>query len=99
MHLKTKSGRRVILPTPEEDAAITAAAADDPDNPVLSDDEWDEARLRAVRPEPDTGKDRVAVRLSEQVVQRFRATGSGWQGRMDAALQDWLKHHKPEQLP
>jgi hypothetical protein len=71
MHLKTKSGRRVILPTPEEDAALTAAAADDPDNPVLSDDEWDEARLRAVRPEPDTGKERVAVRLSEQVVQRF----------------------------
>ena len=99
MHLKTKSGRRVILPTPEEDAAITVAATDDPDNPVLSDDEWDEARLRAVRPEPDTCKERVAVRLSEQVVQRFRATGSGWQRRMDEALQDWLKHHEPEQLP
>ena len=99
MHLKTKSGRRVILPTPEEDAALTAAAADDPDNPVLSDAEWDETRLRAVRPEPDTGKERVAVRLSESVVQRFRATGSGWQRRLDAALQDWLKHHNPEQLP
>lgn len=65
MHLKTKSGRRVILPTPEEDAAITAAAPDDPDNPVLSADEWDEARLRAVRPEADSGRERVAVRLSE----------------------------------
>ena len=34
MHLKTKSGRPVILPTPDEDSALTAAAADDPDNPV-----------------------------------------------------------------
>jgi uncharacterized protein (DUF4415 family) len=99
MHLKTKSGRRVILPTPDEDAALTAAAGGDPDNPVLSDDEWDDARLRAVRPEADPAKERVAVRLSEPVVRRFRATGSGWQRRMDAALQDWLKHHEPEQLP
>ena len=99
MHLKTESGRRVILPTPEEDAAITAAAADDPDNSVLSDDEWDGARLRAVRTEADPAKERVAVGLSEPVVRRFRATGPGWQRRMDAALQDWLKHHEPEQLP
>ena len=99
MHLKTKSGRKVILPTPEEEAALTAAAADDPDNPVLSDDEWNDARLRAVRPEADSGRERVAVRLSEPVVQRFPATGFGWQRRMDAALQDWLKHHEPEQLP
>jgi uncharacterized protein (DUF4415 family) len=99
MHLKAKSGRRVILPTPEEDAAITAAAADDPENPVLSDAEWDDARLRAVRPETDTATERVAVRLSEPVVRRFRATGSGWQGRMDAALRDWLDQNNPEQLP
>ncbi|MCA3072118.1 MAG: BrnA antitoxin family protein [Rhodocyclaceae bacterium] len=29
------------------------------------------------------------------VVQRFRATGDGWQTRVDAALQGWLKTHKP----
>ena len=29
--LKTRSGQMVILPTPEEDAAITAAALSDPD--------------------------------------------------------------------
>jgi len=27
------------------------------------------------------------------VVETFRATGTGWQTRMDAALQDWLKTH------
>jgi uncharacterized protein (DUF4415 family) len=29
------------------------------------------------------------------VVERFRATGAGWQTRVDAALQAWLKKHKP----
>ncbi|MDZ4175382.1 MAG: BrnA antitoxin family protein, partial [Hydrogenophaga sp.] len=24
----------------------------------------------------------------------FRSTGDGWQTRVDAALQDWLKKHK-----
>jgi uncharacterized protein (DUF4415 family) len=40
-------------------------------------------------------KERITIRLSPEVVQRFRATGDGWQTRVDAALQDWLKKHKP----
>ena len=37
----------------------------------------------------------TTIRLSNDVVQAFRATGSGWQTRIDAALQDWLKTHSP----
>lgn len=29
------------------------------------------------------------------VVEQFRASGEGWQTRMDAALKDWLKTHSP----
>ena len=39
-------------------------------------------------------KERVTIRLSRDVVERFRATGDGWQTRVDTALQDWLKKHK-----
>ncbi|MEO7246191.1 MAG: BrnA antitoxin family protein [Rubrivivax sp.] len=46
-------------------------------------------------PQKGPTKERVTIRLSPDVVQRFRATGSGWQTRVDAALQDWLKTHKP----
>lgn len=35
----------------------------------------------------------TTIRLSNDVVQAFRATGQGWQTRIDAALQDWLKTH------
>lgn len=40
-------------------------------------------------------KERITIRLSLDVVQRFRDTGDGWQTRVDAALQDWLKSHEP----
>jgi len=39
-------------------------------------------------------KERITIRLSRDVVQSFRATGEGWQTRVDVALQDWLKKHK-----
>ena len=40
-------------------------------------------------------KERITIRLSRAVVQRFRATGDGWQTRVDVALQDWLKKGNP----
>ena len=40
-------------------------------------------------------KERITIRLSHDVVERFRASGDGWQTRVDAALQDWLKTHSP----
>ncbi len=40
-------------------------------------------------------KERITIRLSRNVVQSFRATGEGWQTRVDVALQNWLKKHNP----
>ena len=37
----------------------------------------------------------TTIRLSPDVVAAFKATGAGWQTRMDAALKDWLKTHSP----
>lgn len=46
-------------------------------------------------PQKAPTKERVTIRLSPDVVQRFRATGDGWQTRVDAALQEWLVTHRP----
>ena len=46
-------------------------------------------------PQRSPTKERITIRLSPDVVQSFRATGEGWQTRVDAALKDWLKKHKP----
>ena len=53
-----------------------------------------QAKLRG-RPKAAVTKERVTIRLSPDVVQPFRATGDGWQTRIDAALRDWLKKHSP----
>ena len=45
-------------------------------------------------PQKAPTKERITIRLSPEVVARFRATGEGWQSRMDAALQDWLRKRK-----
>jgi hypothetical protein len=41
--------KKIIRPTPEEDAAITKAAMSDPDNLPLTDEEWEQIRHRVVR--------------------------------------------------
>lgn len=51
-----------------------------------------EARARG-RPKAEVTKERITIRLSPDVLASFRATGSGWQTRMDAALREWLKRH------
>ncbi|QEY24782.1 BrnA antitoxin family protein [Neisseria animalis] len=36
-------------------------------------------------------KELVSIRLSPDVLAAFRATGKGWQARMDKALAEWLE--------
>ncbi|GAB1368701.1 BrnA antitoxin family protein [Azonexus hydrophilus] len=45
-------------------------------------------------PQKAPTKERITIRLSPNVVETFRATGEGWQTRIDEALQDWIKAHK-----
>ncbi len=47
------------------------------------------------RPKAAVTKERITIRLSQEVVERFRASGDGWQTRVDAALKEWLKTHSP----
>jgi uncharacterized protein (DUF4415 family) len=95
--VKTRRGRVLVLPTPEEDAVLTAAAMDDPDATPLSDAEWEAVQpaLRRGRPRLAAKKEALNVRYSPEVLAAFRATGKGWQTRMNAALADWLKTHSP----
>ena len=54
-----------------------------------------DAMLKRGRPRKEVTKAPVNIRLSPDVVEAFRATGRGWQTRVDEALKDWLKSHKP----
>ena len=49
-----RTGKQIYIPTPEEDAEITAAALSDPDNPPLTDQDF--ARMRPVWEFPELVK-------------------------------------------
>ncbi len=53
------------------------------------------ARGRPVGSTKEDTKQAVTVRYSPDVLAAFRATGAGWQARMNDALKDWLQTHSP----
>ncbi len=93
MQVKSKSGRVFELPTEEEDIAIKAGIASDPDTYELSDEEF--SKLRPVgRPLAKITKDKITIRLSREVTDYFRATGKGWQTKMDKILLEYVIAHQ-----
>ena len=51
--------------------------------------------VRRGRPKASQTKQALTVRYDVDVIEAFKATGTGWQTRMNAALRDWLKTHSP----
>jgi len=45
------------------------------------------------RPKAEITKQRVSIRLSPEVIEHFKASGSGWQTRIDAALRQFIIEH------
>jgi len=51
-------------------------------------------RARGQRgPQKTPTKERIGLRLDSAVVRHFRATGPGWQTRINDILADYVKHH------
>lgn len=89
----------IIIPTPEEDAAINAGIAADPDTSEASD-HWfatamtsEEAvphilaryrRTRGRQKAPT--KQQIHIRLDADIVEHFRSAGPGWQTRLNDTL-------------
>jgi uncharacterized protein (DUF4415 family) len=83
-------------PTFEEDQLITAAAKSDPDALPLTDEQMSAMfpiRVLRGRPKLANKKQLVSIRYSPEVIDYFRASGVGWQARMDAVLKDYVEAH------
>ncbi|GLK67387.1 BrnA antitoxin family protein [Hansschlegelia plantiphila] len=83
---------------PATKPASTEAWVDPDDAPELDDDFFEradeyvgETLVRRGRPKSDAPKRQVTIRLDEDVLDRLRATGPGWQTRLNAILRDWMK--------
>ncbi|MBK1717148.1 BrnA antitoxin family protein [Thiocystis violacea] len=85
-----------IIPTDEEDAAITAAAAlSDPDARPLTDEEWEtvKPRSRVGRPPSPTPKVSTTIRFDADVLAAMKATGPGWQTRVNEIVRAYVETH------
>lgn len=102
------TARHIEIPSPDEDAVIDAGIAADADNPRLDDAFFARAKsaldvlphavqksLGVRGPQKAPLKMPTTIRLSPEVMAAFKATGAGWQTRIDAALKDWLRDHSP----
>jgi len=79
------SAREMLSP------ALYAAMTDKSKPPVIrivSDAEDAARQKRLGRPPLESRKEQINIRLSAQVLAAFRATGEGWQTRIDNLLQE-----------
>ena len=86
----------LMMPTLEEDRLITQAAELDHDALPLTDEQLRAmVPIRVVRGRPKLAnkKQLVSIRYSPEVIDYFRASGAGWQARMDAVLKDYVEAH------
>jgi uncharacterized protein (DUF4415 family) len=86
----------VVMPSAKEDKAITAAAKTDPDAQPLTRKQMQAmVPIRALRgrPKSSSTKQLVSVRYSPEVLRYFKATGEGWQSRMDGVLLKYVTSH------
>jgi uncharacterized protein (DUF4415 family) len=95
---KGASGSDLARLDATSDEEIVRQIGEDPDTaPELTDEWFDKAELRVGdklirrgRPPLDTRKKLVSLRLDQDVIERFRAGGPGWQSRINAALRKHL---------
>ena len=93
---KTAKRATILMPTVEEDRAITAAARRDPDAPPLTPKQLKSmVPLRTLRgrPKSENKKTLISIRYSPEVVAYFKSMGKGWQSLMDSVLRSYVARH------
>jgi uncharacterized protein (DUF4415 family) len=60
----------------------------DPDATILTEAEWGQvqSQLKRGRPLGSGQKTQVTLRIDTEVLNKFKATGAGWQSRINKAL-------------
>jgi uncharacterized protein (DUF4415 family) len=99
MKHKATSKHKYRLNTLAEEARIQAGIKADPDTRELTARELSRMRpfgevIKRGRPKSAVRKEPVTVRLDPEVLGFFRASGPGWQTRMNKALAEYVSKQR-----
>ena len=90
---RTSKRIAIAMPSTKEDKAIALAAKRDPDAQPLTPSQLKAmVPIRALRgrPKSENKKLLLSVRYSPEVIAFFKASGEGWQSRMDGVLRQYV---------
>ena len=94
----TKRSKKLglVMPTAAEDAAIAAGIAADPDTMEINAEMA--ARMQPLRrpgrPKAESPKVPVTMRVDADVLEAIKASGTGWQTRVNDLLRDAVRRGK-----
>lgn len=95
LQIKSKSGRVFALPSDEEDARIRAGIAADPDTHEASEADFARMTRRSPgRPAAAVARPMLSMRVDPDVLAHLRASGKGWQTRVNAVLRQAVESGK-----
>lgn len=86
--LTMPNGRVLVLPNDEEEATINAGIAADPDAYEMSDAEFKQLRPLRGRPRAQVPRPMVSMRMDPDLLEHLRASGKGWQTKVNAILRE-----------
>ena len=106
MQIRSKSGRVIDLPSAEEETRINTGIAADPDNPewtaqdlaralpaaqFFSPETYAQLCAQRVRgPKNKPLKVPTTIRFDADVLAALKASGRGWQTRVNQAMREWV---------
>lgn len=91
----------LVMPTAAEDAAIAAGIAADPDTMEINAEMA--ARMQPLRrpgrPKVEQPKVPVTMRVDADVLEAIKASGTGWQTRVNAVLREAVRRGSLAEIP
>ena len=97
--VKKMTEREAILEamkTPPKGGYFVWDGVDEDDRPATPEElqaGLEAARRKRGRPAGSGTKEQVAIRFDRDVLAALRATGPGWQTRVNEAMREWVKSH------
>ncbi len=80
---------------PELDDLFFSQATPKIDNQIVTSSEVKKSFKKSLgRPKAEDPKKPISIRLSSDVLDYFRATGKGWQTRLNEVLQEYVASHR-----